>query len=900
MPPGERAQFLASACGGDRALVEELQELLAADAAAIEDESWQRSAIRNQVIAEISLSDSAVGEIVGNYRLVELVGSGGMGSVYRAVRVDNEIEMSVAVKLIRATFYSPDIIAKFRAERQILANLQHPNIARVLDGGARADGLPYLIMEFVAGVSPYEYCRHHQLGLKQRLGLFQQICSAVHYAHQNMVIHRDLKPANVLVTAEGTVKLLDFGIAKILTPIPTLSQEAVTEHLMARMTVRYASPEQIRGEPVTTASDVYSLGVILYELLTDHSPYGDNNRPTHQIMTAVCEEEPPRPSASTPKLKGDLDNIILRALRKSPGERYASVAQFSEDISRYLEGRPVLARGDAPLYLAAKFIRRNLAMVLAAVLIFCVLIGGLVEVTLARARAERRFNELRQLAHSVMFDYADRIDRLPGSTQVRAQMVKDALHYLDNLSKEADTPQLQREVVDAYVRVTNVQGNEYQNNLGDPGGALVSARKAVATAETLLRADQSPIALNSAAEAFSTFGDLQFSTGDLAGADLAYQRSISLRQEMAAKAPQDLDNSLALSTCLKHMGDLYGGYGWPNLGKTAESLAWYQQSNTLAAKLLAQFPGNVDAGKASYKALMQLSSSETTMGMRTEAARDLRETLRQIELVSAQAPGDAHVKVELANAEARLGQMLLDDRNPVASVAHLTHAVALMRELLAADAGNAIYRRREALMESQWAAALRGTGQISNSLSHNEHALSQAETLHTDAPGSVEYRIDVGVIERNVAEGLLLAGDVPAALRHAKHAETILCQNLPTASDPFTSATCGRSLLTAGNAQLALLETSAAVQSFREAEKIASTRSQLEPLNAIFRSDWARSEAALADGLVRLADYSSATVMYDAALKNWSLLGQTNSLTAEDAHRADYATRALAALPNMR
>ena len=900
LPPGERSQFLVSACGDDEALFEELGELLAADAAAMQDESWQRSAIRNQVIAEKNSSDSAVGQTVGNYRLVELVGSGGMGSVYRAVRVDNEIEMSVAVKLIRATFYSPDVVAKFRAERQILANLQHPNIARVLDGGARADGLPYLIMEYVDGVSPHDYCSRNNLGIKQRLGLFQQICAAVHYAHQNMVIHRDLKPANILVTADGRVKLLDFGIAKILTPIPRLSEEAVTEPFMARMTVRYSSPEQIRGEPVTTAADVYSLGVILYELLTGHSPYGDGNRPTHQIMAAVCEEEPSRPSSFVAKLRGDLDNILLRTLRKAPGERYASVAQFSEDIGRYLEGRPVQARGDAPFYLAAKFIRRNLATVVAAALILCLLIGGLVEVTLARARAERRFNELRQLAHSVMFDYADRLDRLPGSTQVRAQMVRDALRYLDNLSKEADTPQLQREVVDAYVRVTNVQGNEYENNLGDPVGALVSARKAAATAEKLLGEDQSPIALNSAAEAFSTFGDLLFSTGNLSAADRAYQRSIGLRRDIAAKSPQDLDNSLALSTSLKHMGDLYGGYGWPNLGKTAEALAWYQQSNDLAAELLAEFPANIEAAKASFKARMQLSSSETTMGMRNEAARDLQETLRQIAQVHGQSPGDSHVRVEFANAEARLGQMLLDDRNAVAATGHLSHAVELMRDLLATDAGNAIYRRREAVMESQWASALRGTRRISDSISHNEHALSQAEALHKDAPGSAEYRIDVGVIERSVSEGLLLAGDAAAALRHAKHAEAILCENLPAANDPFTQATCGRSLVTAGNAQLALSEPSDAVQSFREAERIASTRSQLEPLNAIFRSDWARSEVALAAGLAELADYPNARAMYDAALSNWSLLRQTNSLTAEDAHRAESATRGLAAIANTR
>ena len=900
LPPSARAQFLASACGDDRTLLEELHGLLAADAAAMEDESWQRSAIRNQAIAEKHSADSAAGEIVGNYRLVELVGSGGMGSVYRAVRVDNEIEMSVAVKLIKAAFYSPEIIAKFRAERQILANLQHPNIARVLDGGARADGLPYLIMEFVDGVTPGDYCGQHDLAINQRLVLFRQICSAVHYAHQNMVIHRDLKPANILVTSEGTAKLLDFGIAKILSPDPSQQSDAATEPLMARMTVRYSSPEQVRGEQVTTASDVYSLGVILYELLTGHSPYGDVDQAPHQLMSAVCEEEPSRPSAFAPKLKGDLDNIVLQALRKSPAERYASVAQFSDDIGFYLDGRPVQARGDAPLYLATRFIRRNLAMVLVAMLLLCSLIGGLVEVTLARGRAERRFNELRQLAHSVMFNYADALDSVPGSTPVRAQMVKDALSYLDNLSKEADTPQLQREIVDAYARVSNVQGNEYQNNLGDTAGSMASARKAVDAAEKLLREDRTAPALNSVAEAFSTFGDLLFSTGDLAATDRAYQRAISLRQEIAAKSPHDTDNSLALVTCLKHMGDLYGGYGWPNLGKTAESLAYYQESSALAAKLVAQFPASIDAAKGSYKALMSLSSSETTMGMRSEAAKDLSETLRQIDKVRAEIPGDTHVDLELANAEARFGQMLLDDRDAAGAIPHLSHAVDLMRNLLNTDPGNAIYRRREAMMQSQWAAVLRGSGRISEALSHNERALSLAQALHHDAPGSAEYRVDVGVIERNVSEGLLAAGDAAAALRHATQAENILCQNAPVPADPFTAANCGRSLLAAGNSALALNEPLEAVQSFHEAEIIASTRSQLEPLNAIFRTDWARSEAALAAGLAKVADDPNASAMYEAALKNWSLLRNANSLSAEDAHRAEEATRAFAAFDSRR
>ena len=333
----ERKQFLASACGSDQALRNELDDLLAADDAAIDEDFLKHSAIYNETM-EDSAARSAIGELVGQYRLTELIGKGGMGSVYRGERTDEAFEKSVAVKLIDAGFYSADLIAHFRAERQILANLEHPNIARLLDGGARADGSPYLIMEYVEGISPNDYSSQHNLTIAQRLQLFRRICAAVHYAHQNMVIHRDLKPSNILVIEDGTPKLLDFGIAKVLRPAASTPGDALTQPGMLKMTARYASPEQIRGETVTTASDIYSLGVILYELLTGHSPYGDVDRPAHQIMAAVCDEEPPRPSMWVPKLRGDLDKIMQRALRKMPAERYASVDQFSEDILRHLEG----------------------------------------------------------------------------------------------------------------------------------------------------------------------------------------------------------------------------------------------------------------------------------------------------------------------------------------------------------------------------------------------------------------------------------------------------------------------------------------------------------------------------------------------------------------------------------
>ena len=892
LAPAEQTPFLAEECGDDFALKEELTALLAADTAALDEEFWQCSALHNQIIAN-QADSSAVGECVGNYRLVKIIGRGGMGTVYCAKRVDAEFEKFVAVKLINSFFYSAELIAQFRAERQILANLEHPNIARLLDGGARADGLPYLIMEYVEGVAPYDYCRLHNLSITQRLLLFRQICSAVHFAHQNMVIHRDLKPANILVTADGTPKLLDFGIAKVLRPAESRLGEVLTEPGRLKLTILYSSPEQVCGESVTTASDVYSLGVILYELLTEHSPYGNADRPTHQLMAAICDEEPPKPSVWTPKLKGDLDKIILRALQKAQARRYASVDQFSEDIKRHLEGLPVLARGDAPLYLAAKFIQRHQVFVAAATLIVGSLLVGLVGVTLARARAARRFNEVRQLANTVMFDYADAINRLPGSTPLRARLVKDALTYLDSLSTEADTPELQREIVDGYVRVSNVEGNEYENNLGDPGAALASGGKAAVAAEALLKIDHRPLALASAASAFATYGDLLFSTGDLTSTGSAYRRAISLRREIASLSPQDIENTVALSTLYRRMSDLDSGFGWPNLGKTADALTFDEQAKALVTPLMTQFPDNQDVVNESYETLISLSTAEFMVGRRTDAARDLADAITQIERVDAAHPGDANVMIELAIAEMRYGQFPVDGENPLS---HILRAAALLKQLLDADPHNAVYRRRQAVLESEWGAALRADGQIQAGVAHDQRALSLVQTLSHDAPASAQYRTDVGVIQREVADGLLAVGSKADALHHAEQAEEILCPTQPILPDPYTLANCGQSLFAAGSALLAASGAKAAIGAYRKSETIAATLSQADRANAIFRSDWARSEAALALALESTSDAQGAREMYEDALKNWGILRQTNSISHADSDCSARVTNALFAL----
>lgn len=358
--------------------------------------------------------EERAGQTVGRYRIIHEIGSGGMGAVFLAERSDGEFQQRLALKIVRRSFADSDLARRFRQERQILASLNHPNIARLLDGGVSNDGEPFLAMEYVGGVRIDDYCDSNSLSTDERLNLFLAVCQGVSYAHQNLVVHRDIKPSNILVTDEGVPKLLDFGIAKLINPEAEAgAAETVTG--MRAMTPDYASPEQVRGLIVTTATDVYSLGVLLYELLTGHRPHRLKNRRPDDIVRIICEEEPTRPSLAGARqssdgssgtindddqvatdnrlltsktnpqsairnskfLRGDLDNIVLMALRKEPQRRYATVAQFAEDISRYLEGRPVLAHKDTFSYRAAKFVRRHKAGATAVVLVVLALVGGI-------------------------------------------------------------------------------------------------------------------------------------------------------------------------------------------------------------------------------------------------------------------------------------------------------------------------------------------------------------------------------------------------------------------------------------------------------------------------------------------------------------------------------------------
>jgi serine/threonine-protein kinase len=390
-----RAAFLDEACGSDAELRQEVETLLHSSGKTL---GFLQQPVA-QAVQQIAAEEIA-GKRIGAYQLLRLLGEGGMGKVYLAARADDLYQKEVAIKTVQSGLgQNRAKLLRFRGERQILANLDHPNIARLLDGGFTEDGLPYLVMEYVNGTRVDDYCRENHIGIEQRLQLFSTICAAVEYAHKNLVVHRDLKPENILVTAEGAPKLLDFGIAKLMDPeAGDFTQTRTTERIM---TPDYASPEQVRGVPVTTSTDVYALGVLLYELLAGKRPFKLDTTSPLEIIRIICEQDPEPPSvtaAANPKLavadaarklKGDLDNIVMMAMRKEPVRRYVSVSALADDVKAYLTGYPVHARTDTWKYRSGKFIRRHKAGVIAAAIVALALIGFSIGMGLLAKRATR-------------------------------------------------------------------------------------------------------------------------------------------------------------------------------------------------------------------------------------------------------------------------------------------------------------------------------------------------------------------------------------------------------------------------------------------------------------------------------------------------------------------------------
>lgn len=900
LPRARQEPFLAGACDGDTRLRDAVLKLLESEREV--SANWDLPAARWLAADSNVRADLAAGDLLGPYQIVDVIGIGGMGTVFRAARADSQYQQTVAIKLIKRGMDTDQIVARFHNERQILADLQHPNIARLLDGGTTADGRPYLVMEYVEGKPLDVYAREHVLTLDDRLRLFESICSAVQYAHQHLVIHRDLKPANVLVTADGQPKLLDFGIAKVLAPDASETIDATVG--VRLLTPGYASPEQVRGEAITTASDVYSLGVMLYELLTGHSPYRDPTGPLHVVMRAVCEEEPSRPSTAmrhgkeltSPepvtrrKLRGDLDNIALMALRKDPQRRYPSAQQLADDLRRYREGLPVTARGDAFSYVALKFMERHKLGVAAAAMLMLTMVAGVITTSRAQARAERRFNQVRKLAHSVVFDYHDAIEPLPGSTPIRQKLVKDALEYLDSLAKEADDPSLTRELVDSYVKISNVQGNSNYSNLGDTQGALASAKKAVSIGEPLVVRDPRAENTESLALAYEAVAGILHQTSDLDGANRNYLQCLALVEQNIKNHPDNSEYAHDLSVVLRRLGDLYGAEGMANLGKSAEAAAYYRRAVATIEKLASKDPGH--HGRDLFDSYVALSTAERIAGHPAASEAALMKAIAIIRAEAASNPNNAQDQMEVAGTLIRMVREFIDDDRPRDAQPYAKEAAQIMEHLSAADPKNTLLRRNLAVTYTHVTNTLRLSGDTAAALEYAHKSLAISEALSASDPSSAEMRSDVSAGERKVAEALCDAGRLPESLSHIEKSITILRQMIGSSKDASLGLSLGRALMVEGDVK-AKMKSVDARRSYEEAAKVEQAVVDQDPSQMPYLVDLASTLSMLGRYDETVHNCRAARDEFGRALTYWSNLEKRSALTAGNLRKAAEAKSAM-------
>lgn len=706
--PVEREGLLAGLEREDATIAREVRSLLAAHLASSDFLSEPPALPAPHVLTP--------GDRLGAYRIVEQIGRGGMGVVYRAARDDGGFQRDVAIKVVNPGLQSEGILRRFRAERSILAMLDHPHIVRLLDGGSAPDGSPYLVMEHVAGTSLLEYCDGHTLGLDARLELFLQVCDAVQFAHQHLVVHRDLKSDNIVVTPEGSARLLDFGVAKLLAPETGLPEGTLTAPMQRLLTPDYASPEQVRGEPVSVASDVYSLGVVLYELLSGARPLRFETRTPEEVLRVVTQAEPVPPSVAAARspegaaaerrgdtalrlrrrIEGDLDYIALRALEKDPAQRYGSVELLAQDLRRQRDGRPVLARGRSTTYRLSRMLRRHRAAVLAATLVTLSLVGGLVGTTWQarvakreRDLARQRFEDVRALAHSVVFDLHDAIAPLQGSTHARELLVSQALRYLDGLRKDAyGDPELQSELAAAYFKIGDVQGQPMFSNLGRSDSAGVSYEKCRGLLEALAIAwPESASVRRNLIVVTQRLADIQRVTGHLS-------RAVDMQVEARQRIRAELARPGADPMLLRDMGVACDRLFDLRIeqGDTLAALDEFVQADSSLRVLVALFPGDPINRRAELLTCAKRAGVFASLGRRDTARALFARAIALGRDAVAEQPNDTDALRDLSILYGMRANFLSEGGFVDSALAEYANAQAIVERLVVLDPANVVDR----------------------------------------------------------------------------------------------------------------------------------------------------------------------------------------------------------------
>jgi tetratricopeptide (TPR) repeat protein len=759
LQPSARAAKLASACADRPDLRAEVDALLAAhDRLGDADEASEGAGDLDQLGA---------GTQLGAFRLIEKIGEGGMGAVFRAERADGAFTQEVAAKVMRSALGDADSKHRFKVERQILASLRHANIVTLLDGGTTPGGQAYLVMEFVDGVDIVRHCRERSLPLRERLQLFRTLCTAVQFAHQRGIVHRDLKPANILIGSDGVLKVLDFGVAKLL--LESGDGEATRRGLLpGPLTPNYASPEQLRGLPVTTAADVYALGIVLYELVTGVRPYETTGLTLDRVLDVVVHTEPPRPSTVAPALRGDIDAIVIKAMNKEAAERYDSAGELGGDVTRFLAGEPVLARGPSAGYVLRRLAARNKTVVAVSVLaLLAVLTTSAVALWqrhVARreqALAEQRFAEVRQLANALIFKVHDAVAPLPGSTAVRRTIVDEALVYLERLEREsgANDVTLRLELAAAYRQIGGILGDPQRANLGDRDGALRQ-----------------------------------------------YERARAILLPLATEtAPYEVVN--ALSRVDAPLSTLYG------LRKDlARSTAIAREAVDHATRYRQRHPDERRALQTLAAASFQLAWTAP----RQEQPDLWKVALAHYDRLLADDPASPEAQRNVALVEKYYGGLL----PPAESLVHLKRAVDLDQARLAAAPDNRQAQLDTAISLSGLARLVESRGDLDESSRLLERSLEIRRRIADTDRADVQAAGLLGSVLTDVARVHRQRRAVPLAKAHAREAVQILEDVLRATSDRSTHTKLAQAWLEVGLADGAAGDHPASCRAFRRASEM--------------------------------------------------------------------------------
>ncbi|MCA9735511.1 MAG: serine/threonine protein kinase [Deferribacteres bacterium] len=712
----ERDTFLEEVCKDDESLIAEVRSLLQADA-----ESHSLLQGHALDVVDLPIEENFIGKKVGHYEITKQIAVGGMGAVYLAERADGQFTQTVALKLIKRGMDSNAILKRFHYERQILARLQHANIARLLDGGLTDDGTPYFTMEYVDGLPIDRYCRENALSIVERLRLFQTVCDAVEYAHRNLIVHRDIKPGNIFVTKTGDVKLLDFGIAKLLDEHDSAEPLPLTVAGNRVMTPEYASPEQVRGDAVTTLSDVYSLGVVLFELLTGARPYEIDDLSPAAVEKIVCETDPPKPSTKITQgkdipagharqnkrlLRGDLDNICLLAMRNEPQRRYGSVQEFNEDISRYLTGLPVQALPATLAYRSGKFISRHKLGVITATGIFVVLVGLITFYTVRladeRDKAQLEAEKAAQISQFVtsLFEISNP-DEAKGRTITARELLDQGAAKIEK--ELAAQPEVQ-------ARMMEVIGGVYQN-LAQLSKADSLLRKSLQVQE---KVHEKPTA--EYGRTLWILGKVRAQQGDYTAADSLQRLSLHIREQVLGSENDAVAQSLSSLSKIQYQKGDYAA---------AESLA------TKALNIRTSLFGDINAGVA-------LNLDDLGWLAHEQSHFDVAEQLHRRALaIRRQVFGEENL--EVAESLNNLGSALYGKGDLAGAEPYIREALAIRTKLLGPDHPQTTYNR------TNLAVMLEGQGKLDEAESmFREIYRTHAAKLGADHPVIADDLTDIG------------------------------------------------------------------------------------------------------------------------------------------------------------